>query len=51
MGGYVQGQDTDLDIAMQLWPAIEKFLKQGDGELASFAESAEALKNLVGGKL
>ena len=21
MGGYVQGQDVDLDIAMQLWPS------------------------------
>jgi flagellum-specific ATP synthase len=51
MGGYVQGQDTDLDIAMQLWPAIEKFLKQGDGELASLNESVEALKSLVGGKI
>ena len=48
MGGYVQGQDTDLDIAMQLWPSIVKFLKQSDEDLASFAESVETLKNLIG---
>ena len=49
MGGYVQGQDVDLDIAMQLWPSIVKFLKQSDGELASFSQSVEDLKNLIGG--
>ena len=49
MGGYVQGQDVDLDIAMQLWPSIVKFLKQNDGELASFSQSVEDLKNLIGG--
>jgi len=49
MGGYVHGQDPDLDIAMQLWPSIVNFLKQDEGELASFSEAAEALKNLIGG--
>ena len=49
MGGYVQGQDVDLDIAMQLWPSIVKFLQQNDGELASFPQSVEDLKNLIGG--
>ena len=49
MGGYVQGQDVDLDIAMQLWPSIVKFLQQNDGELASFPQSIEDLKNLIGG--
>ncbi|GIR83812.1 MAG: hypothetical protein CM15mP85_04360 [Rhodobacterales bacterium] len=39
MGGYVQGQDVDLDIAMQLWPSIVKFLKQNDGELDIFTVS------------
>jgi flagellum-specific ATP synthase len=48
MGGYVQGQDADLDVAMQLWPSIVNFLKQNDGELASFPDSVEALKNLIG---
>ena len=48
MGGYVQGQDQDLDVAMQLWPSIVEFLKQEDGELASFSESEEYLKNLIG---
>lgn len=48
MGGYVQGQDSDLDIAMQLWPSIVKFLRQNDGELASFTDSVETLRNLIG---
>ena len=30
MGGYVQGQDTDLDQAMQIWPSIMDFLQQED---------------------
>ena len=30
MGGYVQGQDPDLDQAMQLWPSIMDFLQQDD---------------------
>ena len=51
MGGYVQGQDADLDIAMQLWPSIVNFLKQDDGEPASFPDSVEALKNLIGGNI
>ncbi len=49
MGGYVQGQDPDLDTAIQLWPSIVKFLKQEDGERASYSESIEALKGLIGG--
>ena len=49
MGGYVQGQDPDLDTAIQLWPSIVKFLKQEDGERASYSESIEALKSLIGG--
>ena len=48
MGGYVQGQDPDLDQAMQLWPSIIKFLKQEDEEECDFSKSIEQLKNLVG---
>ena len=48
MGGYVQGQDPDLDQAMQLWPSIMDFLQQDDEEECDFPKSVEQLKNLVG---
>ena len=48
MGGYVQGQDLDLDQAMQIWPNILQFLHQEDEEKCDFDKSAELLKNLVG---
>ena len=48
MGGYVQGQDLDLDQAMQIWPNILEFLQQEDEEKCDFDKSAELLKNLVG---
>ena len=48
MGGYVQGQDLDLDQAIQLWPSITEFLQQNDEEKCDFDQSAEALRILVG---
>ena len=48
MGGYVQGQDLDLDQAIQLWPSITEFLQQNDEEKCGFDQSAEALRILVG---
>ena len=48
MGGYVQGQDLDLDQAMQIWPNILQFLQQEDEEKCDFDKSVELLKNLVG---
>jgi flagellum-specific ATP synthase len=48
MGGYVQGQDLDLDQAMQIWPNILQFLQQEDEEKCDFDKSAELLKNLLG---
>ena len=48
MGGYVQGQDTDLDQAMQIWPSIMDFLQQEDDEECDFPRSVEQLKKLVG---
>ena len=48
MGGYVQGQDPDLDQAMQLWPSIMEFLQQKDDEECDFPKSVEQLKSLVG---
>ena len=44
----MQGQDLDLDQAMQIWPNILQFLQQEDEEKCDFDKSAELLKNLVG---
>mgnify|MGYP002135088226 CR=1 FL=1 len=48
MGGYMSGQDADLDEAIRLWPAIEAFIRQGAHEAASFADSRAALIALAG---
>ena len=48
MGGYVPGQDADLDEAMRLWPQIEGFVRQGPHEPAGFAASRAALVALAG---
>ena len=34
MGGYVQGQDNDLDQALALWPEILKFLQQSENAVS-----------------
>lgn len=48
MGGYVPGQDADLDEAVRLWPQIEAFIRQGAHEPSSFADSRAALLSLTG---
>lgn len=48
MGGYVPGQDADLDEAMRLWPQIEGFVRQGPHEPAGFVASRAALVALAG---
>lgn len=48
MGGYVQGQDPDLDKALALWPEITKFLQQDEKEICRFDTSQKQLKHLLG---
>ena len=48
MGGYMQGQDLDLDKAVALWPEILNFLKQGEGEVCDYASSRASLHKLTG---
>ena len=48
MGGYIQGQDADLDMAVQLWPKIVSFLHQDQSESFSFSQTEELLKKLLG---
>ena len=48
MGGYVQGQDPELDVAIKLWPDIVSLISQNASEKANFEESRQALINVVG---
>ena len=48
MGGYVQGQDQDLDQALALWPEILKFLHQDENEVCDFDTSHNQLSQLLG---
>ena len=48
MGGYVQGQDPDLDQALALWPEILKFLHQDENEVCDFDSSHNQLSQLLG---
>ncbi len=50
MGGYMPGQDADLDEAIRLWPRIEGFIRQGAHEAASFDDSRAALMALAAGE-
>lgn len=50
MGGYVPGQDPDLDEAIRLWPQITALIRQGAHEPADFAASRDALIALAGGE-
>jgi flagellum-specific ATP synthase len=48
MGGYAQGQDSDLDMAITTWPSILEFLKQDYNEAVSFTEAQKSISELVG---
>ena len=48
MGGYVQGQDPDLDQALALWPEILKFHHQDENEVCDFDASHDQLAKLLG---
>ena len=48
MGGYGEGQDPELDVAMKLWPDIVGLISQNASEKANFEESRQALINVVG---
>ena len=45
MGGYVEGQDSDLDQAVKLWPKIIDFISQQPDTPADFNTS---LRDLIG---
>ncbi|MGB1117557.1 MAG: FliI/YscN family ATPase [Parvibaculales bacterium] len=49
MGGYVQGQDGDLDMALQMWPQLVDHIMQPETQKADFESSRSALLALLGG--
>ena len=48
MGGYISGQDSDLDEAVASWPKMMSFISQSDGQSASLPESQQTLSAIVG---
>ena len=46
MGGYVPGQDPDLDMAVQLWPQLMAHIQQPFNESADADQSVQALIGL-----
>ena len=49
MGGYVSGQDPDLDLAVQLWPSLIDHIRQSYDQKAHFEDSVNALQKLFEG--
>ena len=49
MGGYAPGQDSELDLAVNLWPKLMQHIQQLGGEKADFGASRNALVKLMGG--
>jgi flagellum-specific ATP synthase len=50
MGGYIAGQDADLDEAVQLWPKLVSYIGQNPKQRAPLSESAKTLTAIVGSK-
>jgi len=48
MGGYTQGQDQTLDLAITLWPKITEFIKQQENKKESFSSSSTELMQVFG---
>jgi flagellum-specific ATP synthase len=50
IGSYQSGTNPTLDVALQLMPQIEGFLKQGINELSTIGEAKEAIKRIFRAK-
>lgn len=48
MGGYTQGKDPDLDLAIQIWPQIVALISQDKSEKSNFDDSVAQLMAVVG---
>ncbi len=47
MGGYSQGQDSELDLAVSLWPELMNYIQQQENEKADFDSSCKELLKLM----
>jgi flagellum-specific ATP synthase len=47
LGGYHAGQDPELDLAVQSYPALSEFLRQGINEPAAFDECLARMKEIL----
>jgi flagellum-specific ATP synthase len=48
MGGYVSGQDADLDQAVALWPKLVDYISQSPDDQAELSKSSSQLISIVG---
>ena len=48
MGGYISGQDLDLDAALNSWDNITDFLRQSSTENFDVEVSTKLLSELIG---
>src|SRR5690606_12366122 len=49
VGAYQRGSDKRVDEAIQRWPAMLEFLRQGERQRVNFASSVTALRTLLDG--
>jgi flagellum-specific ATP synthase len=49
VGAYQRGSDKRVDEAIQRWPAMLEFLRQGERQRVGFAASVTALRTLLDG--
>ena len=49
MGGYTQGKDPDLDLAVTLWPQLTNHIRQMEGTSSNFEDSKTNLIKLLKG--
>lgn len=47
LGGYTRGQNTDLDLSLDIWPQILDFLKQDQNSSELFSDSYAQLSKLL----
>ena len=47
MGGYAAGQDTELDLAIALWPQITAYVAQQANEAADYTACKQTLIDLM----
>ncbi|MCD6404446.1 MAG: FliI/YscN family ATPase [Planctomycetes bacterium] len=47
IGAYVRGSNTQIDLSIEMMPAIRDYLRQGMGESSSFQEARDSIVQLA----